>query len=165
MSHHWLPIETRITYKLVQLRCMRLCMMLRRSTSETCRLLWLNCLVARTFVLLHLGYTRCHAHERNLGPESFSAAQPTAWECSTTRAVRNRWLVCFRKKNWKLYFSSRFMVLTLIHANQNWSWFWYWTYCKAPLRRITKSSISNRWPCMKAASINAWIELNWIWEI
>ena len=49
--------------------CMRLCMVLRRSTSETCWPRWLNCLVARTFVLLRLDYTTCHAHEQNLGPE------------------------------------------------------------------------------------------------
>ena len=48
--------------------CMRLCMVLRRSTSETCWPRWLSCLVARTFVLLRLDYTTCHAHERNLGP-------------------------------------------------------------------------------------------------
>ena len=48
-----------------------LCMVLRRSTSETCWPQWLNCLVARTFVQLHLVYTTCHAHERNLGPDRF----------------------------------------------------------------------------------------------
>ena len=78
--------------------CIRLCTVLRRFTSETCWPRWLNCLVARTFVLLRLDYTTCHAHEQNLVTRAFSVAGPTAWNDSATRAACNRWLCVFPEK-------------------------------------------------------------------
>ena len=66
---HWLPVRTRITYKLCTAYACVCESVPRRSTSETSWPRWLNCLVARTLVLLRLVYTTCHAHGQNLGPD------------------------------------------------------------------------------------------------
>ena len=49
---------------------------------------------------------------------SFSVAGPTAWNALPLELCANTDSVCFRKKTENFsFFSSRFMVLTLIHAN------------------------------------------------
>ena len=86
---HWLPIKTRITYKLCTLMHASVFGAARVYIRNMYGLLRLNCLVARTFVLLRLVYTTCREHERNLGPD-LSQLPDRQLECSASRAARNR---------------------------------------------------------------------------
>ena len=93
--------------------CMRLCMVLRRSTSETCWPQWLNCLVARCCIWVILRA----AHTNEIWVQVDLSCRTDSMECPATRAACSRWLACSREKLFFHFFSSRFMVLTLNHAN------------------------------------------------
>ena len=89
---HWLPIRTRITYKL--------CTLMHASVHGAAPVYIRNMFTsvtdlqgwARTFVLLRLVYTACHAHGRNLGPpdQIVLSCRTDSMECSATRAACNR---------------------------------------------------------------------------
>ena len=121
--------------------CMRLFMVLRRSTSETCWPRWLSCLVARTFVLLHLVYIRRATHTNEIWDQIVFSCRTDSMEYSATRAACNRSLCVF---------PETLKTFLFIQVYGLWPWF---TLTKIKMiDLIVKFDIDlivrRRWPCM-----------------